>query len=132
MSLLTDREINDIGGKFAWANLNAVEPGNAFARAVEAAVIRKLATVNVEPVVNVSNDGWIIVTGTGLAPGAKLVPVEALAAARVQLVEKAVALLKGIDYCETDADDGWWETSYQAEFGKQKLDAIRALIGVNK
>ena len=36
MILLTDREINDIGGKFAWANLNAVEPGNAFARAIAA------------------------------------------------------------------------------------------------
>ena len=32
MSLLTDREINDIGGKFAWANLTATRHLNCVQR----------------------------------------------------------------------------------------------------
>lgn len=61
-----------------------------------------------------SNDGWIIVTGTGLAPGAKLVPVEALAAARVQAINDALNC-----YSPDDTATDW-------------SDKIRALAGGSK
>ena len=44
---------------------------------------------------------------------------------RVERVEK---LLEGIDKEQTESDDGWWETSIGAKFGKKVLeDIIKAL-----
>lgn len=47
-------------------------------------------------------------------------------------VEEAVAearrILYGIDVEEYVSDDGWWETSFGAKFGAQKLAEIEALI----
>ena len=40
------------------------------------------------------------------------------------------AILAGIDKEETDATNGWWETSTGAEFGAQKLNEIRALFAI--
>ena len=37
-------------------------------------------------------------------------------------------LLKGIDKCETDDADGWWETSTGAEFGAKKLAELEAIV----
>jgi hypothetical protein len=37
-------------------------------------------------------------------------------------------VLSGIDRCEHDADDGWWETSAAAEFGRAKLAEVEALF----
>lgn len=33
-------------------------------------------------------------------------------------------ILKGIDETEISSEDGWWETSSGAEFGKGRLDAV--------
>ena len=35
-------------------------------------------------------------------------------------------ILIGIDKCETDVDEGWWETSVGAEFGAGKLAEVKA------
>lgn len=40
------------------------------------------------------------------------------------LPDKIKEILNGIDDCETDSDDGWWETGTGAAFGKQKLNEI--------
>ena len=44
-------------------------------------------------------------------------------------IEKLVnKILKGIDETETEATEGWWETSTGAEFGaKKKLELLKAL-----
>ena len=44
------------------------------------------------------------------------------------LVLQIRELLKGIDECEIDTDDGWWETSVGAEFGRKKLEELIALV----
>jgi len=33
-------------------------------------------------------------------------------------------ILKGIDQTEFESDDGWWETSVGAEFGRNKKEEI--------
>ena len=45
-----------------------------------------------------------------------------------ELIEKIKDLLKGIDETEVESEDGWWETSTGAEFGRQKLEAIIDLV----
>jgi len=35
-------------------------------------------------------------------------------------------ILKGIDQMQTESNDGWWETSTGAEFGKSKLNELIA------
>lgn len=96
---------------------------------IESAVIAKLAAwVSVEPVGTVVDPTYVSMPEQ-LPYGTPLYTATAIAATRVQLVNEVVALLRGIDTTETDPLDGWWETSTGAEFGRQKLAAIRALIG---
>jgi hypothetical protein len=45
-----------------------------------------------------------------------------------ELESKIRELLKGIDKDECEDDDGWWETSSGAKFGKDKLDRLIELI----
>jgi len=33
-------------------------------------------------------------------------------------------ILKGIDKTESESEDGWWETSEGAEFGRKKLEEL--------
>lgn len=44
------------------------------------------------------------------------------------LLEKIKETLKGIDKDEIEDENGWWETSVGAEFGKKKLLEILDLI----
>lgn len=37
-------------------------------------------------------------------------------------------VLQGIDKTETESEDGWWETSTGAEFGRKKLESILELL----
>lgn len=46
----------------------------------------------------------------------------------MQLLEELEKILDGIDKNELDDKSGWWETSEGAEFGKAKLEEIRALL----
>lgn len=78
MSLLTDREIKDIE---MYAR-SVTEWNLQFARAIEAAVIKKLATVSVAS--HIDKDKFLFTT-------------EAIAAARVQALE---ALENSVDYAE--------------------------------
>ena len=47
------------------------------------------------------------------------------------LIENIKELLKGIDQTENESDDGWWETSTGAEFGKNRLNMLIELIENN-
>jgi hypothetical protein len=40
--------------------------------------------------------------------------------------EAIIGLLKGIDQTECESEDGYWETSFGAAFGKELLSTIRA------
>jgi hypothetical protein len=40
------------------------------------------------------------------------------------LSDKIKTILKGIDQVESESKDGWWETSYGADFGAKKLNEI--------
>jgi hypothetical protein len=40
--------------------------------------------------------------------------------------EAIIGLLKGIDQTEIESEDGYWETSVGAEFGKEIISNIRA------
>ena len=99
MSLLTDREIKDIE---MYAR-SVTEWNLQFARAIEAAVIKKLATVSVEPVAcyaghRITPDGTTEFYGYAdkkLEPSTMLYPAEALAAARVQALEDAAKRMEG-------------------------------------
>jgi len=42
-------------------------------------------------------------------------------------MSKLTKILAGIDKTETESDNGWWETSTGAEFGRGKLEEIKAL-----
>ena len=54
--------------------------------------------------------------------------VSAVAEEIIQMLkEEAKAILKGIDECETDSKDGWWETGTGAEFGESILNKIDRL-----
>ena len=44
------------------------------------------------------------------------------------LIENIKELLKGIDQTENESDDGWWETSTGAEFGRDKLNMLIELV----
>ena len=44
------------------------------------------------------------------------------------LIEDIKELLKGIDQTENESDDGWWETSTGAEFGRNRLNNLIELI----
>ena len=43
-----------------------------------------------------------------------------------ELLEKIEKILVGIDKEQIDSDDGYWETSYGADYGKERLKLIRA------
>ena len=45
-----------------------------------------------------------------------------------KLIEDIKELLKGIDQTENESDDGWWETSTGAEFGRNRLNTLIELI----
>jgi len=42
-----------------------------------------------------------------------------------EIVDK---VLRGIDLTEIESEDGWWETSTGAEFGKQKKELLIATL----
>jgi len=44
------------------------------------------------------------------------------------LIENIKELLKGIDQTENESDDGWWETSTGAKFGRDKLNMLIELV----
>ena len=44
------------------------------------------------------------------------------------LIENIKELLKGIDQTENESNDGWWETSTGAEFGRDKLNMLIELV----
>ena len=44
------------------------------------------------------------------------------------LVNKVKAILIGIDEDECNSQDGWWETSEGASFGKTKLAEVLAIL----
>ena len=48
-----------------------------------------------------------------------------------KLIEDIKELLKGIDQTENESDDGWWETSTGAEFGRNRLNMLIELIKNN-
>jgi hypothetical protein len=50
---------------------------------------------------------------------------------KTQLISEIKKTLDGIDQDECEYDNGWWETSYGAEFGKNKLDELIKLIEEN-
>lgn len=45
------------------------------------------------------------------------------------LLPKVESILDGIDRQETDRPEGWWETSGGADFGFDKLEKIREIMG---
>jgi hypothetical protein len=45
-----------------------------------------------------------------------------------EIKQELSSILKGIDKTETESDEGWWETSSGAEFGKNKLKEVLNLI----
>ena len=45
-----------------------------------------------------------------------------------ELLLKLEKILYGIDTCETEDDNGWWETDTGASFGRRKLNQIRKLV----
>lgn len=45
-----------------------------------------------------------------------------------KLIAEVEQILKGIDRCEVDDEDGWWETTGGAEFGAAKLKELKELI----
>jgi len=45
-----------------------------------------------------------------------------------ELEVKIRHILKGIDKDECEDPDGWWPTSFGAEFGKKKLEELLFLI----
>lgn len=127
MSLLTQQEIDDISSQipgFIWTEGAMHETGvlpeesRTFARAVEAAVIRKLATVSVEPEMYLwehknGDCEATLCSNTGPHPNYDVTPIyfqEALAAARVQLGERAAQICG---------------SAYRGDLAKE----IRALIG---
>lgn len=139
MSLLTDQEIDEIRMKcaddFAASVRNGTQP-YTLARAIEAAVIARLATVSVEPVVWLRKtknsrpddiavidirkeeaDEWKSQFTPGFAWSEPMYPPEALAAARVQALE---------DAAEHMEKQHTWITNVVAS------QAIRALIGGSK
>lgn len=45
-----------------------------------------------------------------------------------EIRQELTSILKGIDKTETESDEGWWETSSGAEFGRNKLKEVLNLI----
>ena len=45
-----------------------------------------------------------------------------------ELINKIREILKGIDECECEHKDGWWETSSCESFGAEKLAEVIAAI----
>lgn len=45
-----------------------------------------------------------------------------------KIIEKVNKILIGIDETEINSDDGWWEVSTGAEFGKEKLNQLLNLL----
>ena len=47
----------------------------------------------------------------------------------LKTIKEAVEeILYGIDMQEIDGDDGWWETSTGAEFGKRKKEELTRVL----
>jgi len=136
MSLLTDDEIDAAWARSPQNNLRD------YAKEIEAAVIRKLAAVSVEPVMKLADDyaeleaqsSYMEDQGTSTEmrddyPALKsdtadarialeTAVIEALAAARVQALEEAAKI------CECQ-----WSTLEERDAGIEFAEAIRALIG---
>jgi hypothetical protein len=53
--------------------------------------------------------------------------LQAMASANAPLQELNT-ILDGIDRCQTDQPEGWWETSTGAEFGARKLAEVKTLV----
>lgn len=127
MSLLTDREINSI----AYDDDTSRGPVT-FARAVEAAVIKKLVTVSVGPVGEVSGNAWDEgILYRDCEPGEPLYTAEAVAAARVQALEEAENACR-VKVQREAGYGGQWEgygPSMTYRTGPECEAAIRALIG---
>lgn len=113
MSILTDADYTEWRASYSkHGMMNEAMARTAF-KAAEAAVIAKLATVGVEPVLVTSKLGELCTfSSLSVNKGDKLVPVEALAAARAQALEEAANRMEGPN------------NNHGA--------VIRALIGVNK
>jgi hypothetical protein len=45
-----------------------------------------------------------------------------------ELLNKILKILEGINKEQTESENGWWETSIGAEFGKKKLEEITSLF----
>lgn len=46
-----------------------------------------------------------------------------------EALDQLRSILQGIDQCEYENDNGWWETATGAGFGARKLAEVEALIG---
>lgn len=140
MSILTDQEISDVWYQCGLGNaydIPASEDDKHYARAIEAAVIARLATVSVEPVAwgMQRPDGMVldVIDNSehnrhGGEYNLALYTAEALAAARVQGID---ALRLAYEALET-AQGNNGADGYDFEADKQysrAMDAIRALIG---
>lgn len=44
------------------------------------------------------------------------------------IFEQVAKILEGIDSEEQESGYGWWETSYGAQFGAEKLEELRVLL----
>ena len=47
---------------------------------------------------------------------------------KISLIEKVKEILNGIDEQQTESDQGWWETSKESDFGRNKLKDLIAAI----
>ena len=133
MNVLTDEEIDTITDK-QWDGREIAAAHRAYARAIEAAVIRKLAAgVSVEPaawavgwILNDLKDGDFaeITRSKEEQEDVPLYTATATAAARVQENERCLALMDAIGCDWRDAGDmaKFYATNYLRE-------AIRALLG---
>ena len=46
----------------------------------------------------------------------------------VEVKNKILQILDGIDKTQTEYENGWWETSAGAEFGKNKLEELLVFL----
>lgn len=45
-----------------------------------------------------------------------------------ECIDRVILILSGIDKTDSDSNDGWFETSEGASFGKKALDAVISAI----
>lgn len=91
-----------------------------------------LAAMAGEPVGEFYEDGplnWYQASDGDRVPAHRRVPLYRHAQPAPEhhsMLDVVTSILDGIDRIELD--DGWWETSTGAEFGKEKLEEIRAAM----